>query len=136
MSKRIVISESEKNRIKSLYINEGYGMEGEIFQVYVDGDLRSYRVTDIERDKKGEGKFVIYTNQERTDGSGGKLFGGKKQFYFDCTLEGLYGYNGRIMNTEKYSKSDGGSVKFLIEKLCETFCENYSDSPCNKKPLK
>lgn len=137
MSKRIVISESEKNRIKSLYINEGYGMEGKIFQVNVDGDLRNYRITDIQSDKKGEGKFVIYTNQERTnERSGGKWFGGKKQFYFDCSLEDLYGYNGRIMNTEKYSKSDGDSVKFLIEKLCETFCENYSDSPCNKKPLK
>ena len=123
MSKRIVISESEKNRIKSLYINEGYGLEGEIFQVNVDGDLRNYRITDIQSDKKGEGKFVIYTNQERTnERSGGKWFGGKKQFYFDCTLEDLYGYDGRIINSEKYPPIKNTDIERIIGQFKQKLC--------------
>ena len=47
MSKRIVISETEKERIKSLYINESTSLEGQIFQVNVDGDLRNYRITQL-----------------------------------------------------------------------------------------
>ena len=130
MSKRIVISESEKNRIKSLYINEGYGLEGQIFQVNVDGDLRNYRITDIQSDKEGEGKFVIYTNQERTnERSGGKWFGGKKQFYFDCSLEqfgedqwGLRGYNGRVLSTEKYLSKNNDDIKNLMGILKKELC--------------
>ena len=129
MSKRIVISETEKERIKSLYINESTSLEGQIFQVNVDGDLRSYRITDIERDKEGEGKFVIYTNQERTDGSGGKYFGGKKQFYFDCSLEqfgedqwGLRGYNGRVLSTEKYLSKNNDDIKNLMGILKKELC--------------
>jgi hypothetical protein len=123
MSKRIVISESEKNRIKSLYINESTSLEGKIFQVNVDGDLRNYRITDIQSDKKGEGKFVIYTNQERTnERSGGKWFGGKKQFYFDCTLPDLYGYDSRIINSEKYSSSSNDDLKSLIQSLQKELC--------------
>ena len=129
MSKRIVISETEKERIKSLYINESTSLEGQIFQVNVDGDLRSYRITDIERDKEGDGKFVIYTNQERTDGSGGKYFGGKKQFYFDCSLEqfgedqwGLRGYNGRVLSTEKYLSKNNDDIKNLMGILKKELC--------------
>jgi hypothetical protein len=124
MSKRIIISETEKQRIKSLYINEDNNtLEGRIFEIFVDGGTRIYKITDIQSDKNFEGKYILYTNQERTnERSGGKWFGGKKQFYFDCTLPDLYGYDGRIINSEKYSSSSNDDLKYLIQSLQKELC--------------
>jgi hypothetical protein len=118
MSKRIVISETEKKRIKSLYINEGFEeIEGGIIQLNVDGGLRSYKITDVQIDKSDEGKCILYTNQQRTNGNGGKWFDGKKQFYFDCTLPDLYGYDGRPKTTERYSPSENIKLEQLLNLL-------------------
>jgi hypothetical protein len=131
MSKRIIISESEKNQIKSLYqLNEGRKIDilnGEEFQINIGGGPRTYRINGIYALKDKDSAFIVETTQVKTGigkdkGTRFLALGDEnagKQFIFDCRIGYLGGYNESqkgYINTENYEDLEiNGKLK---ENLC------------------
>jgi hypothetical protein len=146
MSKRIIISETEKNQIKSLYqLNERRTiniLNGQTFQINIGGGPRTYKINKIYTPPGLDDTFVIDTIQEKTgigDNKGSRVFAlgdkyASKEFVFMCRVGYLGGYNESekdYIGTENYEDLE------INEKFCQYFCQNYNlqdypDSQCNK----
>jgi hypothetical protein len=141
MSKRIVISESEKNQIKSLYqLNESRKIDyfnGQEFQINIGGGPRTYRINGIYALKDKDSSFIVETTQVKTGfgldkGVRALALGDKnagKQFIFDCRIGYLGGYNESqkgYINTENYEDLE------INEKFCQYFCYKFPNGPCSK----
>lgn len=132
MSKRIVISESEKNQIKSLYqLNEGRKIDylnGEKFQINIGGGPRTYEITAIYTPVGLDDNFIIKTIQVKTgigDDKGVRVFAlgdkyASKEFIFKCSVGYLGGLNKDDKNyndTENYEDLD------INQKLKDNLCQ-------------
>jgi hypothetical protein len=141
MSKRIVISESEKNQIKSLYqLNESRRINsynGVTFQINIGGGPRTYKINKIYTPPGLDDTFVIDTIQEKTGqgiDKGSRVFAlgdkyASKEFVFMCRVGYLGGYNESekgYIGTENYEDLE------INDQFCKSFCQNYPNSPCNK----
>jgi hypothetical protein len=146
MSKRIIISESEKNQIKSLYqLNEGRKIDilnGEEFQINIGGGPRTYRINGIYASNDEDSAFIVNTTQVNTGvGKDGKDKGTRflalgdenagKQFIFKCLFDDndnpigyLGGFDGKnYIGTENYKDTYNQSVKEINEFLRNNLCK-------------
>ena len=131
MSKRIVISETEKNRIKSLYMNEDVSSYGR--KLNLDKwteEERKFEINNHEyllsggiHDDTNKNKWILHTNEVNPRTGDRKVFSGEQKFVFNCNLTALYGYDGDYMQGKKFESISYPSVKKLISKLKEQLCQ-------------
>lgn len=130
MPKRIIISETEKNQIKSLYLSEDDTIYGRKLDLDSWGDNeKKFTINDIEymltggiHDKNDAKKWILHSNVVNQRTGNVKTFSGERKFVFYCGFNELYGYDGGFMQGEKFKSSQYGDVKILIEKLKEQLC--------------
>ena len=135
MLNKIRITESEKNNILSLHGKKNIlfeqnsfkpnpdALKGKDFQIDTIGGKKTYRILTVNSSRTNENVFIISANQLRTnERQGQKWFGGHKQFYFDCGLDAIYGYDGKINDSEKYTSSDNPTVDDLLTLLKSNLC--------------
>jgi hypothetical protein len=134
MSKRIVISETEKQRIKSLYLSEDDTIYGRKLDLNNWGDEeKKFTINNIEymltggiHDKEDAKKWILHSNVVNQRTGNVKTFSGEKKFVFYCGYNELYGYDkgydGGFVQGEKFRADKYTDVKSLIDKLKEQLC--------------
>lgn len=130
MTKRIVISETEKERIKSLYLSEDDTIYSRKLDLDSWGDNeKKFTINDIEymltggiHDKDDAKKWILHSNVVNQRTGNVKTFSGERKFVFYCGLNELYGYDGGFMQGEKFKSSQYHDVDRLIKKLEEQLC--------------